>query len=140
MLLTVVATLIAAFLVVATAGFVAFFVIHQKKQLTNKPDGDANTPRTPYLEELSSKLAALETTVKGLPSLWEEERERAKKHADRASAAYRGAESILTAIEAEDEDAGEDPDVYGDDEERGGDEGVRPLHDGVGVSAPAGDS
>lgn len=45
--------------------------------------------------ELAGKVAAIEVVVAGLPSLWDEERQRAKKHSDRALQAERRAAALL---------------------------------------------
>ena len=53
---------------------------------------------------LEERVAGLEVTVRGLPSLWEEERQRAKKHADAAKTANRDAarklEEVAEIVEA----------------------------------------
>jgi len=107
------------------AGGVAFLFARSSRTQT-APTEPVSDPRTALLEAFGVRLGALESVVKGLPSLWEEERDRAKKHADRASAAYRGAEQILAGIENPEDDEGEDPGLFDDDEEGGG---VRRLHE-----------
>lgn len=47
-----------------------------------------------YLEVLASRIAAVEVSVGALPSLWEEERERAVKQANRATQAVRDLEEL----------------------------------------------
>jgi len=123
----------ATFLVLSTAGFVAFIVYTRTQPRIEAAKQDANTSQTPYLSELASKLAALEVKVEGLPSLWEEERDRAKKHADRAQAAYRGAESILAAVDGGEDDEGEDHPLYEDDEAGGRDQQMLALHPRMGL-------
>jgi len=84
----------------------------------------AKGPQEAYLEVLSGRVASLEVGVAALPSLWEEERERAKKHADRAMQAERDLEKRIERI-AEQLDEGED--VLGADVEGGEGSGVLPL-------------
>lgn len=48
---------------------------------------------------LGERVAELEVIVRGLPSLWEEERERAKKHANAAKTANREAAKKLEEVE-----------------------------------------
>lgn len=50
---------------------------------------------TGYLEELAARIASLELTVSGLPTLWEEERDRALKHANRAYASEKRARELI---------------------------------------------
>jgi len=54
----------------------------------------SNDPQT----TLGVRVAELEVIVRGLPSLWEEERERAKKHSNSAKAANRDAERKLEEV------------------------------------------
>lgn len=58
-----------------------------------------------HQEGLGERVAELEVAVRGLPSLWEEERNRAKKHADSAKQANREAarklEEVAQLVEAE---------------------------------------
>jgi len=74
--------------------------------------------------------AALKLTVDGLPSLWKDERERTKNHADRAAAAYRSTEEVLAAISGGGEDGGEGGELFAFDEEGGGE--LPALFDDVG--------
>jgi len=50
-------------------------------------------------EDLGVRVAELEVIVRGLPSLWEEERQRAKKQADSAKSANREAARKLEEVE-----------------------------------------
>jgi len=90
------------------------------EQRSNPFERDPNDGLMATLQDFGIRLATVETLAKGLPSLWEEERERARKHADRAAAAYRGAEEVLSAISGEDEDEEEGADLRGFDGEGGG--------------------
>ena len=74
----------------------------------------------PYLVTLASRIAALEVKVEDLPGLWSDERERMRRHADRAQQAERDAEK-RAAKELEE-----------DDELEGEEGGILPLFDGVG--------
>jgi len=65
-----------------------------------------NQPQTGYLEELAARLAAVELVVQGLPSLWEEERQRMLQYANRAGAAENRTRKLLA--EGEDEDFDEE--------------------------------
>jgi len=132
---TVVGTMIATFLVMSTAGAVAIFVYIRTQPRIVEPKKAPSGPESPYLQEQAAKVAALETVVKGLPSLWEEERERARQHADRAATAYRSAEKLLAAVDDADEGEDEGHPLYDDDEEAGPSEGVLPLQPGLGLSA-----
>jgi len=132
MLLTVVATISSTVLVLSGIGAVLFVVLRRFERVEEAPRSD----KTPYLQEIAVRLADLEVTVKGLPSLWEEERERAKQHADRAQTAYRSAEKILAAVDAEEEGEEGDEDLSGFDDDGGPSEGVLPLRDGVGSGEP----
>ena len=76
-----------------------------------------------YLETLSAKVAALEIKLEGLPALWEEERERAKKHGDRAQQAVRDLEARLAGGD-EERDAGDD---FSADDAPGGQIGLMPT-------------
>ena len=117
---SVLATLSACF---GIAGGVALYLARKtpKQEAVQDP---TSGPDVAYLEVIAARVAELEVIVRGLPSLWEEERERAKKHADRAAQAYRSAEQVLTAITGGDED-----------EEEG--EGVREEHgEQLGLMSP----
>jgi len=66
----------------------------------------------PYLQTLAAKVAALEVKMEGMPSLWEEERERTKKQADRSQQAVRDLEARLAEGE---EESDADDDLSADD-------------------------
>jgi len=120
MVATVVGTVLATLAVVLTGSAgVALFIRYYPtpKVAIEQP---VNGPQSSYLEEIVARLADLEVQMKGLPSLWEEERDRAKKHADRAAAAYRSAEEVLSAITGGDEDEEEGEGLREDDGEAGG--------------------
>ena len=76
------------------------------------PKKAPSSDQEPYLQTLAAKVAALEIKLEGLPSLWEEERERAKKHGDRAQQAVRDLEARLTEG---DEESDADEDLSADD-------------------------
>ena len=63
---------------------------------------------TGYLEELAARIAAVELVVKGLPSLWEEERERMLQHANRAQTAERRVTKLLEEGEEDELDPDEE--------------------------------
>jgi len=113
---SVLATLSACF---GIAGGVALYVLRKPKPIIEAEE-PAKSQVTAYMEVLASRVAELEVKMVGMPSLWEEERDRAKKHADRAAAAYRSAEQVLDIIKGEDPDAGEDQDLHDDDGGGGG--------------------
>jgi len=105
------------------AGGVAFFVLHKKpaEEAPKEPiEEEARSLQMGYLEVIASRVAELEVIVRGLPSLWEEERERSKKHADRAAQAYRSAEQVLDTITGGDAAEDESDGIPELDEERGG--------------------
>lgn len=56
-------------------------------------------PPSSHQEGLGVRVAELEVIVRGLPSLWEEERARAKKQADAAKSANREAARKLEEVE-----------------------------------------
>jgi len=56
-------------------------------------------PPSAHQEGLGERVAELEVVVRGLPSLWEEERQRAKKQADSAKTANRDAARKLEEVE-----------------------------------------
>jgi len=58
-----------------------------------------STPASDHQVGLGERVAELEVLVRGLPSLWEEERQRAKKHADAAKTAQRDAARKLEQVE-----------------------------------------
>ncbi len=110
MIATVVATVLATLsLCFGMAGGWFFYSQRQKR-----PADEVRTGRAEIIEgrlgALEGALAAMKITVEGFPSLWEDERERTKKHADRGVAALKGAEEILEALS----EAGEDPDEDGE--------------------------
>ena len=56
-------------------------------------------PPSSHQEGLGVRVAELEVVVRGLPSLWEEERQRAKKQSDSAKSANREAARKLEEVE-----------------------------------------
>jgi len=93
-----------------------------------------------FIIELAAEVAALKLAVAGLPSLWQEERERAVQHANRARAAENRTQKLLVASD-------EDGDEYDEEEAiealrelnalRGQEGGVLPLHEGMGIPVDA---
>jgi len=86
---------------------------------------------TGYLQEIAAKVAALQVKVDGLPSLWEEERERATKFANRAYASEKRTRELLAGDEDFDGDEDEDQRLLELDGIRSEAGGVLPLHDGL---------
>ncbi len=87
---------VAILLALMLGGAAALFTyISRTNALTNAPG-----------KAMESRLASLEITVKGLPSLWEEERKRADRAADSARKARTAAEKILAEV-GEVEDPGQ---------------------------------
>lgn len=117
MVATVVVTAMATLAVCICIAGVAFVVATRDAATETEPERPANDAREALLEVFGARLADVETQVKGLPSLWEDERERARKHADRAAAAYRGAEEILDSLTDGGEEDEEDGDLPGFDGE-----------------------
>lgn len=109
----------------AFLGAVVLFMWKTTRESNLKPPKKgARAHQVPYLEELGSRIAALETKVDGLPSLWDEVRDRAKKQADRSAQAVRDLEARLESVAVEHEP---DADVLADDVAGGGVEGVFPM-------------
>ena len=83
-----------ALAIVAVAASVTW-VVHQRYiAAPTAPKEDPSSAGTPLVQEAMARIAALEVLVQGLPSLWEEERERARKHSERAQAAERSAQKL----------------------------------------------
>jgi len=79
---------VAVLLTLLLGGTAALFTyISRSLALTNAPG-----------KAVEARLASLELTVKGLPSLWEEERKRAERAADSARKARTAAEKILAEV------------------------------------------
>jgi len=95
----------------------ALFVYLRRVLAVEKPHGND-------LESLSARVADIEIQVKGLPSLWEDERKRAKRDADAARKARSVAEEKLAEVEELLETHGEIP---GGHEEVLDRQGVLPL-------------
>ncbi len=120
MVATVVATVLATLsLCFGMAG--GWFFYQNRKP---RPVAEVSTGRTEILEgrvgAVEGALAALKLTTDGLPSLWEDERDRVTKQANRSVAALAGAEEIIEALSATDEDEDEDQDLSDDDGEGSG--------------------
>jgi len=131
-MLTTIGVAIAATFCTAFGLFGAWslFVLRQTPQET-KPKRGANKAPTAYLEELSGRIASIEVTVAGLPSLWEEERARAKKFNDRALQAERRVAALLEGDQDE-LDSDEQVELLQElDEHRGQGGGVFPMHAGM---------
>lgn len=84
------------------------------------------------LAVLEGKLAAVEVTVKGLPSLWEEERRRAKHSQDAARKDRASAEALREQVEEVLEAVDDVPDEHA---AGGGGAGLQPMQPGVGDAA-----
>lgn len=80
---------VVAGLLILAAGAVGLYVY--LRQQSPPPSG--------HQEGLGERVAELEVLVRGLPSLWEEERQRAKKQADSAKQANREAARKLEEVE-----------------------------------------
>ena len=76
-------------LLVLGAGVVGAFVFLRREA----------QPPSSHQEGLGVRVAELEVIVRGLPSLWEEERQRAKKQADSAKQANRESARKLEEVE-----------------------------------------
>jgi len=139
MIATVAVSVLVAFLVLLGAGGVTFVVFRELKRGQEPREELPKSQKDEYLSLLAARVGEVEVICKGLPSLWAEERERAKQHADRAQTAYRGAEKILDSIAEAEASEGEDEDVYQLDEEGGDPEELRLMPQGVGPSAPGDD-
>lgn len=85
-----------------------------------------------FLETLAARVAALEVTVDGLPSLWEEERQRAVKAQKRAEEAARSLARKREDDEDEPDDDWEGPDVQQFDAFPGEPERMQPMPTGLG--------
>lgn len=82
---------------------------------------------TGYLQELAARITAVELMVKGLPSLWEEERERTLKFANRAYASEKRTRELLAGDEDFEGDEDEDQRVLELNAIRSEEAGVHPL-------------
>lgn len=100
-------------------------------RLGNPPGASVQPP-----SDVEVRLAALELTVAGLPSLWESERSRAEAAANSARTARARAER-LTRQREEELDA--DDDVRGDDAREGRAQRMPAVHAEVGVPAQPND-
>ena len=116
-------------LVLIGGGAAAAAMLVDTRRTIRAPKKVPSTDQEPYLQTLAAKVAALEIKMEGLPSLWEEERERAKKHGDRAQQAVRDLEARL-GEGAEESDASED--LSADDAARSALGLVPPVPEAVG--------
>jgi len=111
-------------------GVWALFVSRSKPDESTSKRGSKKAP-TPYLEELAGRIASIEVAVAGLPSLWQEERERAKKFNDRALEAERRTAALLEG-DRDELDAEEQVEFLQElDEHRSPEGGVLPMHAGM---------
>jgi len=94
-------------LILASVGVtgVFFYTLGLNRPTIDPSKKPPKTPKESYLEVLAARISSVEVAVESLPSLWKEERERAKKQADRSEQAVRDLERKL-GVESED---GEDP-------------------------------
>jgi len=125
-------------LAAATTAFLVFLVVAASVVWGIRTYGEAfltpskkpaRSPKETLLEALAARVAGLEVKVEALPSLWAEERERAKKHADRAGQAVRDLDARMAPSEDESDAY---PELPSDDEVIGGPELVLPLREDVG--------
>jgi len=86
-------------------------------------------------EALQLRVAELELKIEGMPSLWEEERKRAKRAHQAAESARRLADEKLEEIE---EIIAENGSVPVEHEERGEEQRVLPLRKNMGVAPQEG--
>ncbi len=136
--------LISAAVAVASTVLTAFGLFGLWALLAARRTGDQQAPNgrattgsastTAYLEVISSRLAALEVTVAGLPGLYnaavsqaEEERERAKNFNNRALQAERRVREILEEDEDELDPEEQVARIQQLDELRSTEDGVHPL-------------
>ena len=96
-----------------------------------EPHPDPWEPVRARLAVLEAQLAGLAVTVQGLPSLWEEERERATKQANRATQALRELEEKRLGDSA-DEEPYPDLNVLPVDADGRGKEGMQDVQSGLG--------
>jgi len=89
-------------------GAAALYVYIRKNLAPRSTEGRAPEP---LLVEHGMRISELEITVKGLPSLWEEERKRAKRAADAARKARESADQKLDEIEALIEESADIPGI-----------------------------
>jgi len=128
MLTTVLVTLAStSCLLLAVFGVWALFV-SQNRHTPEAPDREP----TGYLQELAAKLAALEVIVHGLPSLWEEERDRTLKFANRAYASEKRTRELLAEDEEYEGNEEEDQRILELDAIRSEVEPMQALSDGMG--------
>ena len=120
-----VAAVTAVLILAGGAGLAVVLWARADEKLNLRPRKKGSSARQePYLDVISARLASLEVKVEGMPSLWQEERERAKKQADRSAQAVRDLEARIA--EGEDE-RDPDDDVLADDAGSGYQSFVSPL-------------
>jgi len=95
------------------------------------PQPTTEVQPTGYLQELAARLGHLEVLVNGLPSLWEEERERTLKFANRAYASEKRTRELLADDEDDEDDEEETQRILELNAIRSDASGVLPMHDGV---------
>lgn len=120
----------------AAVAFVVFIISRSNMDRTPLKRPSKKAPEAeaqPYLTTLAARIAALEVKVEDLPGLWADERERMRRHADRAQQAERDLEKRLAKESDEGEaDEGDEDDVlplwngFG-----GGASGLQPVPNGV---------
>ena len=124
MLTTVIVSIASTFcMALAAGGAWALFLSGRRPEITTP-----NREPTGYLQELAARLAAMEVLVAGLPSLWEEERERTLKFANRAYASEKRARELLAGDEEFDGDEEEDQRLLDLDALRSETNGVLDMH------------
>ena len=127
MILTIVAVALAVVFVLGVLGLGATALL----QVIRRTERELGAPN----EEVEVRLASLEVTVAGLPSLWEEERKRAKRAQDSARKDREHAEAIREQVSEAIEGSEElrDDDVQGEPEL-----GVHDMRANMGVPAATG--
>lgn len=127
MMSTIIAGSIAAVVVLSLLGLMAaalFWGIRQTMSVENAP-----------VASMEGRMAAMELTIAGLPSLWEEERKRAKRAQDSARKSREDADAKLLAI-AEYEESGSE--LRPEYEEGGGEPEMHPVFPRLGATADPG--
>ncbi len=125
-------------LCLSAAGAGAAIVFFRSSGMDRKKKKGTRAPQATYLEELSARVAAVEVKVNALPSLWEEERERSKKQADRASQAVRDLEARLIRDEGDPDDEGEGDELRDEHAVRRQGEQLQLMPEGLGQRASNG--
>ncbi len=127
MLLTIVAVALAVVFTLGSLGLGTAALL----QVIRRTEREISAPG----EAVEVRIAALEVVVQGLPSLWEEERKRAKRAQDSARKDREHAEDLRAEVSEAIEGAEE---LRGVDEDGGQIEGVHPMRKNMGVPSRPG--